>query len=105
MTFAGGTGKGQPAADIILKIDPMSINWNSDAPLRYFYVQNGGPENPLGFVKLNFRSPHHVYMHDTSAPSIFSPPSHPPRARYKPFWRLIGAQNQLRMQSQRAGRL
>ncbi len=54
------------------KIDPMSINWNSDAPLRYFYVQNGGPENPLGFVKLNFRSPHHVYMHDTSAPSIFS---------------------------------
>lgn len=54
------------------KIDPMSIDWNSDAPLRYFYVQNGGPENPLGFVKLNFQSPHHVYMHDTAAPSIFS---------------------------------
>jgi L,D-transpeptidase YcbB len=54
------------------KIDPMSINWNSDAPLHYFYVQNGGPENPLGFVKLNFQSPHHVYMHDTAAPSIFS---------------------------------
>ncbi len=54
------------------KIDPMSIDWNSDAPLHYFYVQNGGPENPLGFVKLNFQSPHHVYMHDTAAPSIFS---------------------------------
>jgi L,D-transpeptidase YcbB len=54
------------------KIDPMSIDWNSEAPLRYFYVQNGGPENPLGFVKLNFQSPHHVYMHDTAAPSIFS---------------------------------
>ena len=53
-------------------IDPMSIDWNSDAPLHYFYVQNGGPDNPLGFVKLNFQSPHHVYMHDTSAPSIFS---------------------------------
>jgi L,D-transpeptidase YcbB len=55
-----------------LKIDPKSIDWSSDAPLRYFYVQNGGPENPLGFVKLNFQSPHHVYMHDTAAPSIFS---------------------------------
>jgi L,D-transpeptidase YcbB len=55
-----------------LKIDPQSIDWNSDAPLHYFYVQNGGPENPLGFVKLNFQSPHHVYMHDTAAPSIFS---------------------------------
>ena len=53
-------------------IDPKSIDWNSDAPLHYFYVQNGGPENPLGFVKLNFQSPHHVYMHDTPAPSIFS---------------------------------
>ncbi len=54
------------------KIDPATIDWKSEAPLRYMYVQNGGPENPLGFVKLNFQSPHHVYMHDTAAPSIFS---------------------------------
>ncbi len=54
------------------RIDPDTIDWNSDAPLRLYYVQNGGPENPLGFVKLNFASPHHVYMHDTAAPSIFS---------------------------------
>ena len=54
------------------KIDPMLIDRSSDQPLHYFYVQNGGPENPLGFVKLNFQSPHHVYMHDTAAPSIFS---------------------------------
>ena len=54
------------------RIDPDTIDWNSDAPLHLFYVQNGGPENPLGFVKLNFASPHHVYMHDTAAPSIFS---------------------------------
>jgi L,D-transpeptidase YcbB len=53
-------------------IDPDTIDWNSDAPLHLFYVQNGGPDNPLGFVKLNFASPHHVYMHDTAAPSIFS---------------------------------
>jgi murein L,D-transpeptidase YcbB/YkuD len=54
------------------RIDPDTIDWNSDAPLHLFYVQNGGPENPLGFVKLNFASPHHVYMHDTAAPSVFS---------------------------------
>ncbi len=54
------------------RIDPDTVDWNSDAPLHLFYVQNGGPENPLGFVKLNFASPHHVYMHDTAAPSIFS---------------------------------
>lgn len=54
------------------RIDPDTIDWNSDAPLHLYYVQNGGPENPLGFVKLNFASPHHVYMHDTAAPSIFS---------------------------------
>ena len=55
-----------------VRIDPDTIDWNSDAPLHLFYVQNGGPENPLGFVKLNFQSPHHVYMHDTAAPSVFS---------------------------------
>ncbi len=55
-----------------LRIDPDTINWNSDAPLHLLYVQSGGPDNPLGFVKLNFPSPHHVYMHDTAAPSIFS---------------------------------
>lgn len=54
------------------RIDADTIDWNSDAPLHLFYVQNGGPENPLGFVKLNFASPHHVYMHDTAVPSVFS---------------------------------
>ncbi len=54
------------------RLDPETVDWNSDAPLHLFYVQTGGPDNPLGFVKLNFQSPHHVYMHDTSAPSIFS---------------------------------
>jgi murein L,D-transpeptidase YcbB/YkuD len=54
------------------RIAPEAVDWNSDAPLHLFYVQNGGPDNPLGFVKLNFQSPHHVYMHDTALPSIFS---------------------------------
>lgn len=54
------------------RINPMSINWNSDQPLHYFYVQNAGPDNPLGYVKINFASPHSVYMHDTPGQSIFN---------------------------------
>ncbi|MGO8955563.1 MAG: L,D-transpeptidase family protein [Rhodomicrobium sp.] len=54
------------------RIDPMQINWNSDQPLHYYYVQNAGEENPLGYVKINFDSPHGVYMHDTPGQSIFS---------------------------------
>ncbi len=54
------------------RIDPMQINWSSEAPLHYFYVQNAGEDNPLGYVKINFASPHGVYMHDTPGQSIFS---------------------------------
>jgi murein L,D-transpeptidase YcbB/YkuD len=54
------------------RLNPMQINWSSDAPLHYFYVQNAGPDNPLGYVKINFASPHGVYMHDTPGQSIFN---------------------------------
>ena len=54
------------------RLDPMQIDWASDAPLRYFYVQNAGEDNPLGYAKINFASPHGVYMHDTPGQSIFS---------------------------------
>jgi murein L,D-transpeptidase YcbB/YkuD len=54
------------------RIDPMHINWNSDEPLHYFYVQSAGPDNPLGYVKINFDSPDGVYMHDTPGQSVFN---------------------------------
>jgi len=54
------------------RIDPMQINWSSDEPFRYIYIQNAGEENPLGYVKINFQSPHQVYMHDTPGQSIFA---------------------------------
>ncbi len=54
------------------RLDPMQINWSSDAPLRYFYVENAGEDNPLGYAKINFASPHGVYMHDTPGQSLFS---------------------------------
>ena len=33
--------------------------------------QQPGPENPLGFVKINFHNAHSVYMHDTPSQSLF----------------------------------
>ncbi|MBJ7533976.1 L,D-transpeptidase family protein [Rhodomicrobium vannielii ATCC 17100] len=53
------------------KLDASQIDWSSDAPLRYFYVQAPGDENPLGFAKINFASPQGVYMHDTPGQSVF----------------------------------
>ncbi len=54
------------------RIDPTRINWSSEASLHYFYVQNAGEDNPLGYAKINFDSPHGVYMHDTPGQSVFS---------------------------------
>lgn len=54
------------------RLNPKQINWSSDASHHYFYVENAGPDNPLGYVKINFDSPNGVYMHDTPGQSVFS---------------------------------
>jgi murein L,D-transpeptidase YcbB/YkuD len=52
------------------KLDPMKINWGGNAK-SLTYKQQPGPENPLGFVKINFPNGHSVYMHDTPGQSLF----------------------------------
>lgn len=51
------------------KLDPTKVNWNAAEGLTF--RQQPGPENPLGFVKLNFPNAHSVYMHDTPGQSVF----------------------------------
>jgi murein L,D-transpeptidase YcbB/YkuD len=58
----GGDGK---------KLDPDKINWSSPATKSLTYKQQPGPENPLGFVKINFHNTYSVYMHDTPSQSLF----------------------------------
>ncbi|MEZ5774345.1 MAG: L,D-transpeptidase family protein [Hyphomicrobiaceae bacterium] len=53
------------------KLPTSSINWSSQAVFGYRYSQQPGPENPLGFVKIDFPSPQSVYMHDTPSPRLF----------------------------------
>ena len=52
------------------KLDPTKVNWSGGAK-GLTYKQQPGPENPLGFVKMNFHNAHSVYMHDTPGQSLF----------------------------------
>ncbi len=58
----GGDGK---------KMDPNKVNWTSAGAKNITYKQQPGPDNPLGFVKINFNNSHSVYMHDTPSQSLF----------------------------------
>ncbi len=58
----GGDGK---------KLDSTKINWSSPATAGLTYRQKPGPENPLGFVKINFHNSYSVYMHDTPSDRMF----------------------------------
>jgi murein L,D-transpeptidase YcbB/YkuD len=53
------------------KLDPGKINWSSPQARHLTYRQQPGPDNPLGFVKINFNNSHSVYMHDTPSQSLF----------------------------------
>jgi len=58
----GGDGK---------KLDSSKINWSGGSVAGLTYRQKPGPENPLGFVKINFNNSHSVYMHDTPSQTLF----------------------------------
>ena len=53
------------------KLDSTKINWRSSQPYNLSYRQQPGPDNPLGFVKINFHNAHSVYLHDTPSDRIF----------------------------------
>jgi L,D-transpeptidase YcbB len=53
------------------KMDPNAVNWSSPATKNLTFKQGSGPENPMGFVKINFANAHSVYMHDTPSQTLF----------------------------------
>jgi murein L,D-transpeptidase YcbB/YkuD len=53
------------------KLEPRKVNWSAPTARGLTYRQQPGPENPLGFVKMNFPNAHSVYMHDTPSQSLF----------------------------------
>jgi len=53
------------------KVDPTKVNWKSGQPMGLTFSQQPGPDNPLGFVKINFHNGHSVYLHDTPSDRLF----------------------------------
>ena len=53
------------------KVDTSKIKWTPGTATAYTFRQQPGPENPLGFVKINFENSHSVYMHSTPSDTLF----------------------------------
>jgi murein L,D-transpeptidase YcbB/YkuD len=53
------------------KVDSSKIKWSPASAGAYSFKQQPGPENPLGFVKINFHNAHSVYIHSTPSDSLF----------------------------------
>jgi murein L,D-transpeptidase YcbB/YkuD len=54
------------------RLDPATIDWTApDTALRVRLVQQPGPTNPLGRVKLVFANQFAIALHDTPAPGLF----------------------------------
>jgi L,D-transpeptidase YcbB len=51
------------------KVDSTKVKWTLASG--YAFKQQPGPENPLGFVKINFPNSHSVYMHSTPSDNLF----------------------------------
>jgi murein L,D-transpeptidase YcbB/YkuD len=50
------------------------VNWSSYSASRlppYQFVQDPGPDNALGLVKIMFPNPYLVYLHDSPAKALF----------------------------------
>ncbi|MBI4273465.1 MAG: L,D-transpeptidase family protein [Rhizobiales bacterium] len=53
------------------ELAPAQINWYSDEAVHYQFKQDPGDFNSLGSIRINFPSPHGVYMHDTPFKNLF----------------------------------
>jgi murein L,D-transpeptidase YcbB/YkuD len=53
------------------KVDTAKVKWTIAGGAGYSFKQQPGPENPLGFVKINFHNSHSVYMHSTPSDNLF----------------------------------
>jgi murein L,D-transpeptidase YcbB/YkuD len=56
------------------EVDADSIDWSTVNPERfpYRFVQQPGPGNSLGLMKVVFNNPYDIYLHDTPTKGLFS---------------------------------
>ncbi|MGZ5872270.1 MAG: L,D-transpeptidase family protein [Bradyrhizobium sp.] len=53
------------------ELSPAQIDWYSAEAVNYKFNQDAGDFNSLGSIRINFPSPHGVYMHDTPSKNLF----------------------------------
>jgi len=53
------------------ELTPSQVNWFSEEAVSYRFKQDPGSFNSLGSIRINFPSPHGVYMHDTPLKNLF----------------------------------
>ncbi|WIJ27022.1 L,D-transpeptidase family protein [Devosia sp. RR2S18] len=53
------------------ELQPYQINWQTQEAVNYRFRQDPGPQNSMGYVKINFHNPHAVYLHDTPTRNLF----------------------------------
>ncbi len=54
------------------ELDRATIDWTKGEARAYRLRQDPGPENALGSLKFTFNNKHSIYLHDTSAKSLFN---------------------------------
>jgi L,D-transpeptidase YcbB len=54
------------------ELAPGQINWYSEDAVNYRFRQDPGNFNSLGRLRIDFPSPHGVYMHDTPEKNLFA---------------------------------
>jgi L,D-transpeptidase YcbB len=57
-----------------IEVPPGGVDWGAaeEDTFSYLVIQDPGPENPLGRIKLMCPNPYDVYLHDTPAKGYFS---------------------------------
>jgi murein L,D-transpeptidase YcbB/YkuD len=53
------------------ELPPSQIDWYSAEAVNFKFKQDAGDFNSLGSIRINFPSPHGVYMHDTPSKNLF----------------------------------
>ena len=54
------------------EINPNSVNWRRAVVDDYHFRQEPGGTNAMATAKIEFTSPHGIYLHDTPEPQLFS---------------------------------
>lgn len=56
------------------EVNPYDVNWKKvkDETFPYKVIQDPGPHNSLGIIKLEFSNNYSVYIHDTPSKSLFN---------------------------------